>query len=321
MRSGAFLFAGHEGLWRDNWATFLFSGALMLGKLVSGALSLIGAIVVVTILAGMLVFMVGTGHKASMGEAPSSDSVPIPSVDQNQRVPTMNVSAVRLDAEYGANEVAADQRYAGQILRVSGLVASIDKGPLGAVHIVMGGAPDGLFNSGSPFGVDATMNPGNEAIAAHLLRWEPVVMICGKVQRVMGSVMLGDCDFDLTPPRPQPAHEEQAIPIPQRGELPSASQDSSGSEQPDVIPAKVVKSVPFSYPDDAKQAGISGVVTVAFTVAVDGTPQDIHVAQSVSPELDQIAVTALGQFRFQPAVDRATGASVPSSCTFEFKFQ
>lgn len=170
-----------------------------MGRIFTGCLAVIGAVVVGVFLLFLIFWTPSAKH-----ETPASSS----SVTQSQALaretaPTMTLSIAEIDADYAANEVAADRKYSGQIVRVFGNIDSIDKGPLGAVHIVLVSNPE-MFGGGSPFGVDATMNPGSDDIAARLVRWQKVVLICKSVSRVIGSVMLSDCEFDLST-----AHQRQ----------------------------------------------------------------------------------------------------------------
>ena len=63
-------------------------------------------------------------------------------------------------------------------------------------------------------------------------------------------------------------------------------------------PAKVFNATPI-YPDDAKTVGVQGVVIIEALVGVDGAVQDACVLRSI-PLLDQAAVDAVNQWRFEP---------------------
>ena len=72
------------------------------------------------------------------------------------------------------------------------------------------------------------------------------------------------------------------------------------------VPPKVIHSVPLQLTDEARAAKFSGSVLVSLTVDTDGNPQNIHVVQSVGLGLDENAVAAAKQFRFQPATRNGT---------------
>lgn len=55
-------------------------------------------------------------------DQPANNTVEMATLDE----PLIVVSARELDSDYDDNEVAADQKYKGKILEVSGIVASID---------------------------------------------------------------------------------------------------------------------------------------------------------------------------------------------------
>jgi hypothetical protein len=59
-------------------------------------------------------------------------------------------------------------------------------------------------------GVDAMMIPCSEPIAAKLAHWQTVAVICDKVARILGTVTLSGCEFDLSPPAKP---ESQAKPL------------------------------------------------------------------------------------------------------------
>ena len=63
-------------------------------------------------------------------------------------------------------------------------------------------------------------------------------------------------------------------------------------------PAKVFNATPI-YPDDAKTVGVQGVVIIEALIGTDGTVQDACVLRSI-PLLDQAAIDAVTQWRFEP---------------------
>jgi TonB family protein len=63
---------------------------------------------------------------------------------------------------------------------------------------------------------------------------------------------------------------------------------------------KILSKVEGQYTKEAQAAGIQGTVVLQFDVGVDGLPHNILVLQRVDPGLDQSAIEALSQWRFQP---------------------
>lgn len=65
-------------------------------------------------------------------------------------------------------------------------------------------------------------------------------------------------------------------------------------------PTKVFHIDP-SYPDEARAAGVQGVVVLEITIDEDGSVIDARVVRSV-PLLDQAALDAVGQWLFEPTL-------------------
>ena len=105
---------------------------------------------------------------------------------------------------------------------------------------------------------------------------------------------------------------------------PAAAQGSSGGQdavyQPghDVTPPKVVRQVKPAYTAEARRAGIQGVVGLECVVEKDGRPGEIRVARALDPGLDEEAVKALRQWRFEPG--RKDGKPVRVRVELEMTF-
>ncbi|HUZ94602.1 MAG TPA: energy transducer TonB, partial [Edaphobacter sp.] len=63
----------------------------------------------------------------------------------------------------------------------------------------------------------------------------------------------------------------------------------------------------------------SGIVLVGLTVPADGTPVDVHIIKSGGSYLDKIAITAVRQYRFQPATQN--GKQVPVRLNVQVNFK
>jgi len=80
------------------------------------------------VLAPLLAIMLILGACTSPTTAPTPTPTPTPTlVPVPTPPPAYTLSAAQLYSEYEANEVAADQKYEGKILRVQGTVAEIGK--------------------------------------------------------------------------------------------------------------------------------------------------------------------------------------------------
>lgn len=66
---------------------------------------------------------------------------------------------------------------------------------------------------------------------------------------------------------------------------------------------KVLHSVPLEISDDLRQAHAGETVVVALTVDIHGMPQNVHVVRAVGMGVDQHAVEAVRQYRFEPFIE------------------
>jgi TonB family protein len=80
----------------------------------------------------------------------------------------------------------------------------------------------------------------------------------------------------------------------------------------------VVKEARPQYTPDAKDARIQGAVTLECVVQADGTIGAVKVIRSLDTGLDQEAVKAVKQWRFEPGTK--DGKPVPVLVTLEMTF-
>ena len=71
-------------------------------------------------------------------------------------------------------------------------------------------------------------------------------------------------------------------------------------------------------PDLARQVGIRGVVILEIIIGPDGKVSDVKVLRSI-PQLDQAAIDAARQWRYEPTL--LNGAPVPVIMTATVNFQ
>jgi TonB family protein len=83
---------------------------------------------------------------------------------------------------------------------------------------------------------------------------------------------------------------------------------------------KRVREVPPVYPREAERQGIRGWVDVEFTIARDGSTQDV-IVRSAQPQqtFDQSAVEAVRRWRFEPVM--RDGAPVPQRAAMRIRFE
>lgn len=92
------------------------------------------------------------------------------------------VSANQLYSEYNANEVAADSKYKGKIIIVSGTIQDIGKDIMDNAYIVIGG-------KGFLDGVQCTFTKGEQSSVARLSKGQQVT-VKGEVAGKMGNVLV-----------------------------------------------------------------------------------------------------------------------------------
>ena len=87
----------------------------------------------------------------------------------------------------------------------------------------------------------------------------------------------------------------------------------------DVTAPKVLYKVEPEYAPEPKRNKIQGNVLLGLVITAEGQPQDIHVMRSLNSDLDQNAVKAVSQWKFQPATRE--GSPVPVEANIEIHFR
>ena len=92
------------------------------------------------------------------------------------------------------------------------------------------------------------------------------------------------------------------------------------SEEEGVALPSVIREVQPVYTQAAMEAGIEGDVRLTAVVRPDGTVDRIDIVDSLDAELglDEAAVEAAGQWRFEPG--KVDGEPVAVRVTLEFRF-
>jgi TonB family protein len=90
------------------------------------------------------------------------------------------------------------------------------------------------------------------------------------------------------------------------------------------LPPGLSRSVPISsrppvYTEEARLAKIEGRVSLSIVVDASGNPQNIQVVQSLDPGLDQKAIEAVQEWKFQPGLK--DGNPVAVLATIQVNFQ
>ena len=103
------------------------------------------------------------------------------------QAPAYKVTASTLFAEYKANEVAADTKYKGKVVIVSGVIQDIGKDVMDEAYIVIGG--QGFLD-----GVQCTFTESQNASVARLAKGQSVT-VKGEVSGKMGNVLVSKCSL------------------------------------------------------------------------------------------------------------------------------
>jgi TonB family protein len=258
---------------------------------------------------GLLVFIVGLTLAHWPSSAPRTDGQ-ASSTSAGTQQPVLQVSAVTLAAAYDANEVSADNQYSGRTLQVFGRVDSIDKDAFGQIHVSMMGVNEFLP-------VRAGMREGNEAEAAHLMKFQAVAVQCNKIERIVGDVMLDGCDFIPIPRAPEP-QTPPSNPVETSAPVEPSTQPAPAEELHQPV---ILRKAAFQLTPQAMQDGTTGVVRLSFHISTIGTPTDVSVEQSVGDGLDEEAERALQGFLFSPSRDDTHANSIRYSLDFDFRPQ
>lgn len=89
--------------------------------------------------------------------------------------------------------------------------------------------------------------------------------------------------------------------------------------QDGVSPPKVLRKVEPQYSETARDAKVSGLVTLGLQISPEGKADSFRVVSSLEPTLDQAAIDAVKQWQFEPA--RKNGVAVRVSATIEVHFR
>lgn len=113
---------------------------------------------------------------------------------------------------------------------------------------------------------------------------------------------------------PNPGLRSHAATLPQR--LPPGVYRAG---QEGVSAPQLTSKVEPAYSEKARAEKIEGTVIVYTIIGADGVPRDIRIARTLGPELDQKAIEAVSQWKFQPGMKN--GQPVPVAATIEITFR
>ena len=81
---------------------------------------------------------------------------------------------------------------------------------------------------------------------------------------------------------------------------------------------RLLSHIEAKYTDDARARGIQGTVVLGFTVNHEGVPQGIQIKRSLYPSLDQAAIEAVREWRFEPAMKNGQVVSMWMEASMDF---
>jgi TonB family protein len=85
-----------------------------------------------------------------------------------------------------------------------------------------------------------------------------------------------------------------------------------------VSPPRPIFQPEPEFSEEARKAKYQGTCTVELIVGIDGHPSDIHIASSLGMGLDEKAIEAVKNWRFEPALK--DGHPVPVRIQIEVDF-
>jgi protein TonB len=88
-----------------------------------------------------------------------------------------------------------------------------------------------------------------------------------------------------------------------------------------ITPPSIIREVKPDYPQDARRRGIEGDVVVEVIVRADGSVGQVRLLQGLGAGLDERAVAAVRQWRFDPARRHGTPVDVVVEIAVEFRMR
>src|SRR5208283_142058 len=107
------------------------------------------------------------------------------------------ISPYQLAAEYQANEVAADAKYKGKLISLTGIVQDIRKDFLNTPYVVM--ATMDILS-----GIQCGFDKQDESALAQLSKGDRITVICRCTGEIVGGVVLKDCVLQAEKPIQNP---------------------------------------------------------------------------------------------------------------------
>ncbi len=148
------------------------------------AVKVVAGIITALVFLAVLAWLVSPTPSSS----PATSSARAPAPVRRADLPAILTTAEQLHADYVANEVAADLKYKGRSIVVTGEVEDIAKNFMGEMVVRL--STGEMFQT-----VDCHLRPSQVAKAAELAKGDGVKFACIGAGMVIKSPMLRDCAF------------------------------------------------------------------------------------------------------------------------------
>ena len=189
---GLGLFVG----WPLNLVAFILAIVAMSRKgAMAGIIQLVASLIVSPIVyfVGLAILAGSLGAISDSMPKPRADTAPTSSIDaanetkaaQASQAAEITIDARSLQADYSANEIAADQKYKGKRLQVSGVVDSIASDIADEPVVVL---EDGGFAGVHVEGLPTT-------VAANLAKGQTITVNCLGNGEMLGVPQLNECSL------------------------------------------------------------------------------------------------------------------------------
>lgn len=130
-----------------------------------------------------------------------------------------------------------------------------------------------------------------------------------------------DLDLDASLDLDEPAAESPPPPPEEEEEEEEPEIFVVVEEMPELIGGLASIQQHIKYPEVAKKAGVEGRVIVQFVVDENGDVQDPQVVRGLGAGLDEVALNAVRQAKFEPGMQRGQPVKVKMSLPITFRLQ
>jgi len=143
-----------------------------------------------------------------------------------------------------------------------------------------------------------------------VFRQNDVVLNSNDTQRLDVHMEIGNISERLEVVGKKPASQGTPVPVPHRIRV-------GGN----VSAARLVSKVEPVYPEYAQQQGIQGAVLLQAIISKEGSVMSLSVVNTADPDLARAAMTAVGQWHYQPTLLNGQPVEVVTTITVDFKLK